>query len=141
MRKTVQTALVPESALNQTSLLPSQHREEHLDPLAFVWSRERCTWRHHPETREEYWLKNLRKVERLGCDLDRVLMVDDEAHKLEQTTAITPSIAPFTGTSGDSNLPSKRLIVGWHFVLTVKNRPPTLPAFLRCSDERGLGLE
>ena len=26
--------------------------------LAFVWSRERCTWRHHPGTREEYWLKN-----------------------------------------------------------------------------------
>ena len=52
-------------------------------PQAFVWSRERCTWRRNPETQEEYWLKNLRKVKRLGYDLDRVLMVDDEAHKLE----------------------------------------------------------
>ncbi len=41
-------------------------------------------WRHHPGTREEYWLKNLRKVERLSYDLDRVLMVDDESHTLEK---------------------------------------------------------
>jgi hypothetical protein len=46
--------------------------------------RERCTWRRSPETQQEYWLKNLRKVKRLGYDLDRVLMVDEEAHKLER---------------------------------------------------------
>jgi hypothetical protein len=31
--------------------------------------------------RVEYWLKNLRKVEQLGCDPDNVLPVDDETHK------------------------------------------------------------
>jgi hypothetical protein len=31
-----------------------------------------------PGRSEEYSLKNLRKVARPGCDLDRVLMVDDE---------------------------------------------------------------
>ncbi len=36
------------------------------------------------QTREESWLKDLRKVARTGCDLDRVLMVDDESHKLEK---------------------------------------------------------
>jgi hypothetical protein len=52
--------------------------------LACVWSRERCTWRHHPGTREEHLLRESRKVARPGCDLDRVLMVDDESHKLEK---------------------------------------------------------
>lgn len=36
-----------------------------------------------------YWLKNLRKVERFGYDLDRVLMVDDESHSFGKTTAAT----------------------------------------------------
>ena len=53
--------------------------------LAFVWSRESCTWRHHLETREEYWLKPFRKVTQLGYDLDRVLMADHESHKLNCT--------------------------------------------------------
>jgi RNA polymerase II subunit A small phosphatase-like protein len=87
-------------------------------PFAFVWSRARCTWRHHPETREEYWLKNLRKVERLGYDLDRVLMVDDEAVKLERNYGNHIPIAPFTGASDDSKLP---LLA--RYLLSVSTRP------------------
>ena len=85
---------------------------------AFVWSHERCTWRHHPETREEYWLKNLRKVERLGYDLDRVLMVDDESNKLENKHGNRIPIAPFTGTSDDTELP---LLA--RYLLSVSSRP------------------
>ncbi|HCN28101.1 MAG TPA: hypothetical protein DIT64_04850 [Verrucomicrobiales bacterium] len=47
------------------------------------------TSQRHPETREEYGLKNLRKIERLGYDFDRMLMVDDEPARLEKTTATT----------------------------------------------------
>jgi hypothetical protein len=45
------------------------------------------TLRHHLGTREEYWLKNLRKVARPRCDLDRVLMMDDESYKPEKSSA------------------------------------------------------
>ena len=74
-------------------------------PLAFVWSRERCTWRRNLETQEEYWVKNLRKVKRLGYYLDRVLMVDDEAHKLERNYGNHIAIAPYTGAADDEELP------------------------------------
>jgi len=77
-----------------------------------------CTWRYHPETREEYWLKNLRKVERLGYDLDRVLMVDDEAVKLERNYGNHIPIAPFTGASDDTELP---LLA--RYLLSVSTRP------------------
>ncbi len=62
-------------------------------PLAFFWTRERCTWRRNLETQQEYWLKNLRKVKRLGYDLDRVLMVDDEDHKLERNSGNPNAVA------------------------------------------------
>jgi hypothetical protein len=52
----------------------------------------------HPEVREEYVLKNLRKAERLGYDLDRVLMVDDEAHKPANNHGSHIPIESFTGT-------------------------------------------
>jgi TFIIF-interacting CTD phosphatase-like protein len=72
--------------------------------LAFVWSRERCTWRRVLETQEEYWLKNLLKVRRLGFDLDRVLIVDDEPRKLERNYGNLVPIRPWIGDSGDQEL-------------------------------------
>jgi TFIIF-interacting CTD phosphatase-like protein len=73
-------------------------------PLGFVWSRERCTWRRNAETHQEYWLKNLRKVKRLGYDLDRVLMVDDEPRKLEKNYGNHIAVAPYTGAADDQEL-------------------------------------
>ena len=74
--------------------------------------------RHHPETREEYWLKNLRKAAGPGCDLDCVLMVDDEAHKLEKNHGNHIPIAPLTGASDDTELP---LLA--RYLLIVSTRP------------------
>lgn len=73
--------------------------------LTFVWSRGRCTWRRCTETAEEYWLKNLVKVKRLGFDLDRVLMVDDEPRKLERNYGNLITIRPWTGAPEDRELP------------------------------------
>jgi RNA polymerase II subunit A small phosphatase-like protein len=72
--------------------------------LEFLWARERCTWRRNPETYEEYWLKNLRKVKERGYDLDRVLMVDDTASKLERNYGNHIAIAPYTGATDDDEL-------------------------------------
>lgn len=72
--------------------------------LAFVWSRERCTWRRAPETQEEYWLKNLLKVRRLGHHLDRVLIVDDDPQKLERNYGNLVQVHPWTGDPDDREL-------------------------------------
>ena len=46
------------------------------------WGRERCTRRIDPEWREEYYVKDLKKIERQGYDLDRVLIVEDTPSKV-----------------------------------------------------------
>jgi len=52
----------------------------------FVWSRSRCIQRYHHELMEHYSIKDLRKVERLGFDLEQILIVDDIRSKFRATT-------------------------------------------------------
>jgi RNA polymerase II subunit A small phosphatase-like protein len=72
--------------------------------LQFLWSRERCTRRSDPESREEFWLKDLKKVKRRGYDLDRVLMVDDTKEKLARNYGNLITVKPFYGEPGDTEL-------------------------------------
>jgi RNA polymerase II subunit A small phosphatase-like protein len=72
---------------------------------AFVWARERCTARYHPERMERYWVKDLKKVKRLGYDLGRVLMVDDTPSKLERNFGNAVYVRSFEGDLGDDELP------------------------------------
>lgn len=57
--------------------------------LHFVWGRSRCTQRLDFETHDLYFAKNLKKVQRKGFDLKRVLMVDDSPEKLRRTSETT----------------------------------------------------
>jgi RNA polymerase II subunit A small phosphatase-like protein len=50
--------------------------------LEFVWASSRCTQRYDGETRQYYSLKNLKKVQRKGFPLGRVLAIDDSPEKL-----------------------------------------------------------
>jgi RNA polymerase II subunit A small phosphatase-like protein len=72
--------------------------------LSFLWARERCTLRVHPETREEFWLKDLSKVKRKGYDLDHVLVVDDSPEKLARNYGNLVAIAPYLGSPHDAEL-------------------------------------
>src|SRR5262245_29538358 len=47
----------------------------------FVWGRDRCTQRMHSELFQVEYIKDLKKVKRLGYDLDHVLFVDDTPSK------------------------------------------------------------
>jgi TFIIF-interacting CTD phosphatase-like protein len=87
-------------------------------PLAFVWSSNRCTRHRNLETYEEYWLKDLKKVKRRGYDLDRVLMVDDESHKLERNYGNHVKVAPYRGEYDDEEL---RLLT--KYLLLIADRP------------------
>jgi TFIIF-interacting CTD phosphatase-like protein len=52
-----------------------------LESLEFLWSRSRCTSRLDRDAHEQYWVKDLRKIRRLGYALERVIVVDDTAKK------------------------------------------------------------
>ena len=71
----------------------------------FVWSRERCVRRFDPEWQEHYFVKDLRKVKRIGFDLARVLIVDDTPKKLERNYGNAIYVSPYFGEPEDDELP------------------------------------
>jgi RNA polymerase II subunit A small phosphatase-like protein len=73
-------------------------------PLEFLWTRGRCTRRFDFESREPYWVKNLKKVKRAGYDLDRVLMVEDTPRNLERNYGNLVLVDEFTGDPSDREL-------------------------------------
>ena len=76
-------------------------RELFSPPPQFVWCRERCVRRLNPETLEVEFLKDLKKLRRLGWDLARVLAVDDSPEKLSRSYGNLVRIPPFTGGKDD----------------------------------------
>lgn len=77
--------------------------------LQFMWARKRCISRIDLDSREQYWVKDLKKVKKLGYELDKVLMIDDSPEKLQRNYGNHILVFPFTGDQGDTEL--KKLIV------------------------------
>ncbi|MFN3148552.1 HAD family hydrolase [Bremerella sp.] len=72
--------------------------------LLFTWSREHCVQRLDPETKQRYFVKDLKKVKRKGFDLDRVLIVDDTPKKVERNFGNAVYVNPFFGNPNDDEL-------------------------------------
>lgn len=72
--------------------------------LAFAWSRERCIQRYHPETKQRYFIKDLKKVKRQGYDLGRVLIVDDTPQKVRRNYGNAVYPREFVGARTDQEL-------------------------------------
>ncbi len=72
--------------------------------LEFLWSRGKCTRRFDHENQEHYWVKNLKKVKKLGIELERVLVVDDTPQKLERSYGNLVCVAEFSGDPADVEL-------------------------------------
>ena len=72
--------------------------------LCFAWSCERCTRRFNGELHEEYWVKDLKKLKRLGYSLDRILVVDDSPEKYERNYGNLIHVRPFFGDRSDMEL-------------------------------------
>lgn len=70
----------------------------------FVWSRERCTRRLDGECHATYFVKDLKKVKRLGFDLKRVLVIEDTPQKVERHYGNAIYVTPFYGEDGDDEL-------------------------------------
>ena len=75
-----------------------------VDKLCFVWSRNKCTYRIDLDTNEFIWIKNLKKVKKLGFDLDRVIAVDDSPEKLSVNYGNLLRVDPFYGDKHDNEL-------------------------------------
>ena len=84
----------------------------------FVWARDRCTPRMQPESRETVYLKDLKKVKRLGYSLDRVLIVDDTPDKLARNYGNAIYVTPFVGAVEDDEL---RTLLS--YLVSIRNEP------------------
>ena len=73
--------------------------------LKFVWARERCVSKIDIESREQYWVKDLKKVKKLGFDLEKILVIDDSPEKLERNYGNHIPMIPFLGDPKDDELP------------------------------------
>lgn len=78
---------------------------ERVPELRFVWSRERCTSTRDFENDSWTHAKRLKKVRRLGYDLDQVLMVDDSPEKHTRNYGNLVQVRPFVGEPADDELP------------------------------------
>jgi RNA polymerase II subunit A small phosphatase-like protein len=74
------------------------------DALRFVWAADRCTRRFDGETREEYWVKDFKKVKRNGISLSQVLVIDDTPEKHERNYGNLIRVQPFMGDPADDEL-------------------------------------
>ena len=75
------------------------------DRLAFVWGRERCTYRFDRETGEHVLLKPITKLRRAGFRREHILYVDDSPEKLVRSYSNLVPIRPFVGDPDDGELP------------------------------------
>lgn len=78
-------------------LMPNQE-------LKFVWSRRRCTFKYDYERGDYYWIKDLKKVKRLGYNLERVLVIEDEVRSLQRSFGNLILTKSFDGNSSDDDL-------------------------------------
>lgn len=75
-----------------------------LTTLRFVWGRNRCTYRYDAERQEQYWIKDLKKVRRLGYDLASVIAIDDTARNWERSYGNVIAVRRFIGQVDDDEL-------------------------------------
>lgn len=72
--------------------------------LKFIWSRERCVAKLDLDSYEQYWIKDLKKVKKLGFDLEKILVIDDSREKLRRNYGNHIPVASFKGDLTDDEL-------------------------------------
>ncbi|MBK9096566.1 MAG: HAD family hydrolase [bacterium] len=84
--------------------------------LKFVWARDKCVSKIDIESREQYWIKDLKKVKKLGFELEKILVIDDSPEKLQRNYGNHIPVIPFVGDLGDDEL--SRLV---NFLESIRN--------------------
>ncbi len=75
------------------------------DRLKFLWGRDRCTLRYRHGGGEPYWVKDLKKLRRMGYVLEHIIVVDDSPRKHERNYGNLVWVKPFEGEADDDELP------------------------------------
>jgi len=78
-------------------------------PFEFIWTSNRCTQARDRIGMDDYgsgyhWVKDLKKVKRLGFNLEQTIMVDDTPSMLERQYGNLVPIKRFKGDQNDSEL-------------------------------------
>jgi len=95
---------------------------------ALVWSRTRCIQRIDTETREYYYVKDLKKIKRLGYDLDRVVIVEDTPQKVERNYGNAVYVSSYFG----DNQEDRELLQLARYLRSICDVPN-----VRCLEKRG----
>jgi len=74
------------------------------DNLEFCWARNRCTLTFDHDDRLPLYVKNLKKVKRLGFNLEKILVVDDTPQKWAHQYGNLIRVTPFEGDKDDSEM-------------------------------------
>ncbi len=72
--------------------------------LAFTWGWSRCVQSLDRQSYDVDYIKDLKKVKRLGYDLRQVLIIDDTPRKVRRHYGNAVYIPPFTGNPEDRTL-------------------------------------
>lgn len=72
--------------------------------FAFVWGRERCTWKFDFERGESDWIKDIRKLRRMGYSKQKILCVDDTPEKFKRSYGNYIRVQAFEGDPEDTEL-------------------------------------
>ena len=91
-----------------------------IEPV-FAWDRSRCGRRYDPERFEDDFVKDLKKVKRLGYRLERVLIADDTPRKVHRHYGNAVYVPPFYGDPEDETLPRlARFLISLRHVANVR---------------------
>jgi len=72
--------------------------------LKFVWSREHCVLKLDYDKGNYYWLKDIKKIERLGYRKEKVLFIEDDPRPFQRSYGNLILVNPFTDLKTDKEL-------------------------------------
>jgi RNA polymerase II subunit A small phosphatase-like protein len=84
------------------------------DSLSFIWGRDRCTWHRNFDVETEglwsegHWLKDVRKLRRLGYARAKTICVDDTPMNFKRSYGNCVPVPSYTGSEDDDLLPKLR---------------------------------
>lgn len=72
--------------------------------FSFIWGRERCGTQVDFESREQHWVKDIKKLCRLGYCKEQILCVDDTPRNFARSYGNYIRVSPFMGDLDDREL-------------------------------------
>lgn len=72
--------------------------------LEFLWFYQRCTRVFDSDLLEAYYIKNLKKLKRIGYRLEEIIMIDDTPKKLERNYGNLIRVNEWLGNTEDREL-------------------------------------